>query len=298
MRKSFSLTSSCTLTCLPMCLQVMMNLGRNSIKFTTRGFVRFRAAIVDDLIELYVEDSGAGIPPDKREHLFEKFQSSLDLLCQGTGIGLSLCENLVTLLDGSIFLDDTYDSGIPGSPGTSFVVKLRRPPLPAESIFESSQTTQSTEGVIDVCTLNTPEDTTITLPENISVLFVDDDNVLRKLFSRAIKKAAPSWTIAEAASGESALQLVESRAYDLIFMDQYMASTEKSLLGTETVRALRAKGVNSTICGLSANSLEESFVDAGADTFLLKPFPCDRDAMERELLRILMSASRNGQSPV
>ena len=129
------------------------------------------------------------------------------------------------------------------------------------------------------------------VPENLSILFVDDDNVLQKLFARAVKKAAPSWTIAEAASGEAALQLVETSKYDLIFMDQYMASAEKQLLGTETVRELRVRGIESTICGLSANNMEESFLSAGADAFLLKPFPCDCEAMECELARICRSRS-------
>ena len=140
-------------------------------------------------------------------------------------------------------------------------------------------------------TAEASEGTSSQLPENLSVLFCDDDNTLRKLFSRALKKVAPSWTIGEAASGEAALQLVETQKFDLIFMDQYMASTEKQMLGTETVRALRDKGIDSTICGLSANKLEDCFRKAGADAFLLKPFPCARDAMQRELVRIL--GSRN-----
>jgi CheY-like chemotaxis protein len=82
--------------------------------------------------------------------------------------------------------------------------------------------------------------------------------------------------------------LVESEQFDLIFMDQYMASTSTAtLLGTETVRALRASGVSSTICGLSANNLEEQFVDVGADGFMLKPIPLEKVALEMELARIL-----------
>ena len=84
--------------------QVMLNLGRNSTKFVHSGFIRFRATMVDGLIELYVEDLGPGIPAEKRGVLFEKFQSSLDVLSQGTGIGLSLCENLTHLLNGDIWL--------------------------------------------------------------------------------------------------------------------------------------------------------------------------------------------------
>jgi CheY-like chemotaxis protein len=71
------------------------------------------------------------------------------------------------------------------------------------------------------------------------------------------------------------------------FMDMYMTTgTQKQLLGTETVRMLRAKGVNCRICGLSANDMKDSFLDAGADCFILKPFPCQKDALESELIRI------------
>ena len=70
-----------------------------------------------------------------------------------------------------------------------------------------------------------------------------------------------------------------------------MASVEKQMLGTETVRAMRAQGVTSKICGLSANNLEEEFLSAGADSFLLKPFPCEKDELRAELLRVLYDIS-------
>jgi hypothetical protein len=60
------------------------------------------------------------------------------------------------------------------------------------------------------------------------------------------------------------------------------------MLGTETVRALRAKGFKNTICGLF-NDVEKSFVSAGAD-FLLKPIPCDRSRLEAVLDGILLSS--------
>lgn len=266
--------------------QVMMNLGRNSTKFTTHGFIRFRAAVVDGLVELRVDDSGAGIPVEKRGAMFERFQTSLDVLNQGTGIGLSLSEKLTHMLNGEIALDDTYDSGVPGSPGASFVIKLKTPPLPMESILESAKHRDDQSAAMTSQSTALGE-TARGLDENLSVLFVDDDNVLRKLFARAVKKVAPTWTISEAGNGESALRLVETESYDLIFMDQYMPSqTGKPLIGSEAVRALRNNGVECIICGLSANNMEESFKSAGADCFLLKPFPCAREAMERELLRI------------
>ena len=66
-----------------------------------------------------------------------------------------------------------------------------------------------------------------------------------------------------------------------------MAAHTKQLLGTETVRAMRLKGVESVICGLSANDKEEEFRDSGANAFMLKPFPCQKDTLKRELLQIL-----------
>ena len=73
-------------------------------------------------------------------------------------------------------------------------------------------------------------------------------------------------------------------------MDQYMASTEKQLLGTEATRALRTKGVKSIICGLSANEMEKPFLEAGADAFTIKPLPSGKEALTRELHRILNTA--------
>ncbi|KAL3943078.1 MAG: hypothetical protein SGARI_000061 [Bacillariaceae sp.] len=131
------------------------------------------------------------------------------------------------------------------------------------------------------------------LPENLSVLFTDDDMVLRKLFSRTLKKLSPTWKIQEASNGETAIEICAEKKesgemFDLIFMDQYMASVQKQLLGTETVRSLRAHGVDSaTICGLSANDVENDFLSAGADAFMFKPFPCKPDLLRVELLKIL-----------
>lgn len=134
------------------------------------------------------------------------------------------------------------------------------------------------------------ENTAPALPDDITVLFVDDDAVLRKLFVRGIKKVAPNWKIQQASSGEAALQLCDSNTFDVIFMDQYMASANKQLLGTETVAEMRSKGVESVICGLSANDIRDSFVGAGANEFVLKPIPCKPDCLREMLSKLLARA--------
>jgi signal transduction histidine kinase/CHASE1-domain containing sensor protein len=65
--------------------QVILNLGRNSAKFVDSGFLRMRAQLDDKgMVQLLVEDSGPGIPLNKRGQLFNKYQESLDMLSQGT----------------------------------------------------------------------------------------------------------------------------------------------------------------------------------------------------------------------
>jgi Response regulator receiver domain len=88
-----------------------------------------------------------------------------------------------------------------------------------------------TGGVAGAATADPSSDPSsdLSLPQDLNVLFVDDDAILRKLFSRKIKTVAPDWTVREAANGETALLLVEKHSFDLIFMDQYMASVEKQV---------------------------------------------------------------------
>lgn len=295
--------------------QILLNLGKNASKFVSSGFIRLRAAIVDGKVELSVEDSGPGIAPEKRKVLFTKYQTTLEVVSQGNGIGLCLCKNLMDLLKGELSLDESYDSGIPGCPGARFVVKLNMPPLTdSKEVLPQADANGSLplgmDGVSADTTANTSGEEDAAqpsiLPETLSVLFVDDDAILRKLFVRSLRKVRPNWTIKEAASGEVALGLFRnhrndvgtgqapsaSRLFDLIFIDQYMASSSadnaepRALLGTETVAAIRALGVQSTMCGLSANDMGHEFIAAGADCFTLKPLPFERHALESELIRI------------
>jgi len=268
--------------------QVVLNLARNSSKFVDKGYVRLRAEFLGDGLLINVEDSGPGIPLDKRKQLFDQFQESLDSLSQGTGIGLSLCKKLVDLMGGTIQLDESFESGMEGHPGTKLDIFIPCTCVSVDSLstcvnelatkgsLETSERSESTE----------ESKFEGTLPEELHVLFVDDDMVLRKLFTRSLKRICPKWNVLEASSGESALKLVETESFDVIFLDQYMTSVEKQLLGTETARKLRSMGVESLICGLSANDMEEAFMSAGSDAFMMKPFPCKPDALSQELLRV------------
>ena len=284
--------------------QVILNLAGNARKFVQRGYIRLTARVIQPsgIVRLAVEDSGPGIPAHKKCQVFQRFQESLDQLNQGTGMGLSLCHGLVDLMGGELYLDESYHSGIPDSPGARFVVDLPAHLITTahtSTISSSSHRDESEEVDLEdpdpeacperVSTKKTPS----SLPLNLRVLITDDDAILRKMLSRSIKRLAPTWSIREAANGETALSIIDGiedddgEAFDLIFMDHYMASVEKQLLGTETVQKLRARGVTSRICGLSANDMKTSFLDAGANAFLFKPFKTNSELLRMDLLQVL-----------
>lgn len=196
-------------------------------------------------------------------------------------------------MDGDIHLDEDYDSGIQGYPGTRFVVNLKREPIDPKSFHDYHSSSEENTGETIPIEFDEEESSRRELPESLSVLFVDDDPILRKLFSRTVRTVAPAWKIREASNGETALRLVDDDHFDLIFVDMYMASVERQLLGTETVRELRKKGITCRICGLSANDKESEFLDSGANVFTFKPFPCEAKALRQELSRVLF---KDGQA--
>lgn len=223
------------------------------------------------------------------------FPNSHSYLCSGVrfyvqGIGLFLCKNLIELMGGEISLDNDYDSGVPDNPGTRIVVDMKTEPLNPNALHDYDPSAKDGDSGETGLTMSDDEEShpyDLELPTRMTVLFVDDDAILRKLFTRTVKTVAPNWDIREAANGETALRMVETVNFDLIFMDMYMASVQKQLLGTEAVEALRAKGVSCRICGLSANDKEKEFLEAGADAFTFKPFPCAARALTAELCRVL-----------
>jgi signal transduction histidine kinase len=92
--------------------QVLINLLSNAAKFTPKGFITLRLTVDEANHEalFVVQDTGCGIPKDKAEKVFERFEK-LDEYAQGTGLGLSICRVIVEHLGGRIWLDTEYHDG-------------------------------------------------------------------------------------------------------------------------------------------------------------------------------------------
>jgi signal transduction histidine kinase len=89
--------------------QVLANLLANARKFSPRGGpIRLASRVADDRVEVSVEDSGVGIPPESLEHVFDKFyrvQSLLHRNVRGTGLGLAICRQIVDAHNGRIWAE-------------------------------------------------------------------------------------------------------------------------------------------------------------------------------------------------
>ncbi len=101
--------------------QILLNLIGNSIKFTESGNISLYCSYENHFVIIKVQDTGIGIPEEKKDAIFNKFvQSNKSVTRQygGTGLGLSISKNLVELMGGSITLESIQGRG------SSFIISL------------------------------------------------------------------------------------------------------------------------------------------------------------------------------
>jgi signal transduction histidine kinase len=95
--------------------QVLWNLIDNAVKFTDSGGIKVscRAQPEDNLYRVSVRDTGPGIPPEDQERIFEKFEQLGDATqhASGTGLGLALCQEIITRHQGTIWVEPAKQKG-------------------------------------------------------------------------------------------------------------------------------------------------------------------------------------------
>lgn len=94
--------------------QIMVNLLDNALKFTSEGVIKFGFELTGGYIQCYVTDQGIGIKEENVPKLFERFfkiEHTDGKIYKGTGIGLSLCNDIVELLGGKIWVQSEYGKG-------------------------------------------------------------------------------------------------------------------------------------------------------------------------------------------
>jgi len=96
--------------------QILTNLLSNAFKFTSNGTIAFGYELIaPDTFRFFVSDTGAGIPGDKLEEIFERFrqadESATTAKHEGTGLGLAISQNLVQLLSGELWAESRENEG-------------------------------------------------------------------------------------------------------------------------------------------------------------------------------------------
>ena len=90
--------------------KVFDHIYSNAYKFTQEGYVKTVVKHSYGRLMVRVEDSGIGVPDDKKSLVFERFEK-VDVFVQGSGLGLSICREILHRLGGDIYADKSYNSG-------------------------------------------------------------------------------------------------------------------------------------------------------------------------------------------
>jgi PAS domain S-box-containing protein len=204
--------------------QVVWNLLFNAIKFTPRGGrVEARVSRVDSRVEVAVQDTGPGIPPDFLPHVFERFRqgdSSSTRRHGGLGLGLSIVKHLVELHGGTVEADS---AGV--GQGATFTVKL--------PLLSAARPAGMSARVPAVAAGEAPAEEVPAL-EGVRVLLVDDDADGRDLISTVLGQRGARVT--GTASVAEAMDALGKELPDVILSDIEMPDAD----GHSFIRKVRA----------------------------------------------------------
>ncbi|MBS7789455.1 response regulator [Roseococcus sp. SDR] len=243
----------------PLCLrQILLNLLSNAVKFTpAAGRVVMRLSQSrPGWVRIEVEDSGSGIPEEKRTLLFRDFSqigAPVEPGAPSTGLGLAISAQLVAAMNGQIGCDSAPVRG------ALFWVEL---PMPAMSEPEVAEAVPAPEPPAP------PEPETA---RPLRLLVADDILVNRSLARVMLEKAGH--VVDLVADGMAAVEAVQRTAYDVVLMDVQMPGMD-GLEATRRIRALEGPAGQVVIIALSASAMVDqvqSCLDAGMDGHLAKP---------------------------
>ena len=237
--------------------QVVTNLVSNAFKFTDGGEVRITADVADAgadevCLRISVRDTGIGIPPEARDHLFDAFRQgdgSVTRRYGGTGLGLAICKQIVALMGGEISVDGSPEGGAAFTFTACFGVAEGGVPEDVEDVVPAS--------VFD----------------GLRVLIVEDNAGTRRILRRMLERFG--CRIEALDTGEAVLDrynAIDVPPADLILMDYHLPGID----GITAARQL--KGLTDVrippiivISGYIRDEDIERVKSAGIESYLTKP---------------------------
>ncbi|MDR0320490.1 MAG: response regulator [Treponema sp.] len=239
----------------PLCLygddmrlrQILLNLLGNAVKFTDKGNIQLTVSFTDTNMYISVSDTGIGIPVESLPTLFDAFEQ-VDLVKnrnkKGTGLGLSITKAIVEMMGGHITVESEYGKG------TGFFVELPKV-LGDSTLVEHIDDNESA--------LYAPD---------AKILVVDDNETNLNVACGLLRLF--HITADTATSGRQAIDMVQKKHYDIVFMDHRMPE----MSGVETTKLIREMGIDIPIIALTASAVigaKDMMLDAGMNDYLWKP---------------------------
>lgn len=242
--------------------QVLTNLLGNAVKFTEQGEVTLtitNQAETDThaTLQFEVRDSGIGISETALPFIFEPFKQADDSDTRqygGTGLGLTICRQIIEALGGSINVESTLGKG------STFYFTME---------FQKNLTS-----IIDEASLEPTEESKrqeiTSLPTNSQrILVVEDNPINRKVILLQLKKLGRTADMVE--NGKIAVEATAAKDYDIILMDCQMPVMD----GFTATKIIQENHPNPPyIIAMTANALEgdrEKCLNAGMDDYISKP---------------------------
>ena len=260
--------------------KVVLNLVSNAFKFTFKGGISVRTRERDGRAVLEVRDTGTGIPASELPRVFERFHRVRDARSrthEGTGIGLALVRDLVTLHGGTVSVESTEGQGTTFSVELPFgAAHLSAERLRAPRTLESTSTgaapyvaEASRWSTQDAPPVETRAPSASAKPR-ARVLLADDNADMRDYIRRVL---SAEFEVEAVPDGQVALETALAHPPDLVLSDVMMPRLD----GVGMLRALRAAPHTRDlpILLLSARAGEEATLEgleSGADDYLVKPF--------------------------
>ena len=249
--------------------QVVDNLLNNALKFTSAGEIEVKVSRSPDHTIIVVRDTGAGIPAERLEGIFDPYvqgESSTSRRFGGTGLGLAICSQLARLMRGRITVESALGHG------STFTLTISLPPssVPAES-------RAADEDLHELGDLST-----------LRVLVAEDHKNNQIVMDALLQPFGVAPVFVN--DGEAALRNWEEHDFDLVFMDVNMPVLD-GLTAASRIREREALSgrPRTRIYALTADALAhqvEEYLSRGLDGHLAKPIEL------QSLLTILHEAAQ------
>ena len=265
--------------------QIILNIVNNAVKYTKEGSVRVNVDVkwdedtvrneikAGDVITLIVTviDSGIGIKEEDMGKLFKPFdrlEETKNRNIEGTGLGLSIASKYVELMGGHIDVESKYGQG------SIFTVYM---PLEVTDPTHIDDL----DGRISKLQDRQSEARSSVMAPNASALIVDDNEMNLEVISGLMERTRMKVDVA--LSGPEGIEKMDSKRYDIVFLDQMMPGMD----GITTLNEMRSKYDmrNVSVIALTADAVagaREFYLEKGFDDYVSKPVKAD--ALE-EVLR-------------